>query len=254
MTETDVTSDTQTKAQGLPVCYASLMPLYAEQHGNLGYAGTSDYSFARNVNAVPLLAEEFPRAQLSYPIVFPGAEGGLPVALLGTEAGSNDHINPDGTWRSGSYIPAYLRRYPFALVREKEGSDRMLLCADTTAATLSEVEPGDAGLLFDGDAPSALGSRIVDFCRRYEEGLYRTRALIADLAKHDLLQPSKVQVKGPSGKTARIEGFHMVTEEKLRALPDDALADLARRGIVGLLAAHHFSIANFSGIVKDKVS
>lgn len=254
MNETSPPQNQTAGAPALPVCYSTLTPLYAEQHGALRFKAKADYSFARGVNAVPLLAEEFPRAQLSFPIVFPSGEGGIPVALLGTEKDRNDHVNEDGTWRQGSYVPAYLRRYPFALVRESAESDRMLLCADLSADTLTEEGSGTDDLLFENAGPSAMGSRVVDFCRRFEEGLYRTRAMIRDLAKHDLLQASQVQVRGPTGKMARVEGFNMVTEERMRALPDDVLADFARRGIIGLLAAHQFSIATFTDVMKSKVS
>ena len=232
----------------LPLCYTSLTPLVAEHHGAVSYAPDNNFAFAADVNAVPLMAEEFPRAQLSFPIVFTKAEPHLPVALLGPESGKNDFVEADGTWRKDAYIPAYLRRYPFALVGDGGEEGRMLLCADLQAPTISEDR--EEGKLFEGEAGTDIANNIMDFCKRYEASMQRTRAMVKELKELDLLEESVVNIKRGE-KTARIEGFCLVSEKRLRELDDEKLAGLTRRGVASLLAAHQFSIARFSGMFQE---
>ncbi|MEO1495106.1 MAG: SapC family protein [Pseudomonadota bacterium] len=246
MTDTDVLAQPLPGVSNLPLCYGSLTPLVAQRHGALRYKAPGRYDFSATVNAVPLLAEEFPRAQGAYPIVFTSAEPHLPVALLGHETGRNEFVDADGTWRKDTYVPAYLRRYPFALVSEKEGSDRMLLCADVGASGFCETGPDP--LLFDGDQPSETATRIIDFCKRYEESLQRTRAMVRELSDLGLLEDSTVRI-ARGGVAHRVEGFRMISETKMRALDDAPLASLARRGVIGLASAHIFSTQRFSDLV-----
>jgi len=92
--------------------YRSPVVLRFEQHRDLCVKPAGDYSFARDVNAVPISVGEFMPAIRNYPIVF--AEGSLtPVAILGLKQGENRFLTAGGAWRRDAYIPAYLRRYPF---------------------------------------------------------------------------------------------------------------------------------------------
>ena len=122
----------------LPLGYSALEPLIAERHAGLGFRRRKDFRFAERMHASPLAVEEFSRAHFDYPVVFTRSDPVLPVALLGMTADKNDFVDDDGQWTSGTYIPSYLRRYPFALARENETSQRMLLCADLTAPNFDE--------------------------------------------------------------------------------------------------------------------
>lgn len=246
---TETTADQPLPAvSALPLCYKSLTPLVAQRHGTLAFERNQNFGFAAGINAVPLVAAEFSRALSSYPIVFTRAEPFLPVALLGPETGKNEFVTADGSWREGVYIPAYLRRYPFALAADKAGSERMLLCADLNADGFTDG--GGTGQLFDGAEPSAASQQILDFCSRYETAMQNTRIMVGELSDLDLLEDSSVNIK--RGEQAfRINGFRVVSEEKMRALDDAKLAALTRRGIVGMITAHLFSTQRFSDLVQD---
>ncbi|MEM7710782.1 MAG: SapC family protein [Pseudomonadota bacterium] len=237
--------EVQLPGMKLPLLYSMLTPVTPERHGALRLRGMRDFGHAINVNAIPLTAEEFPRAMRDYPIVLADGPANLPVALVGMTANRNDQIDEDGMWAKGRYVPAYLRRYPFLLVREAEGADRSVLCADMTSTLFTE-DRGEGDALFeDGEAAPVL-SRVLDFCTRYDEAMVRTRSLMEDAAALDLVQSSRVEVNR-DGKTGRIEGFSVIAEDRLRALPDDKLADLARRGVLSLFHAHQMSLSNFAG-------
>jgi hypothetical protein len=157
----------------------------------------------------------------------------------------NDHVNPDGTWSPRSYVPAYLRRYPFLLVKQDAASQRQILCADLSSMMFGGDEASTNPLFTETGAQSQQLSDILDLATRYETSVQRTNEVMAEITALGLLQPSTVNVsKGP--QTARIEGFAVIAEDKMRALDDATLARLARRGVLGLFSAHHMSLANFS--------
>lgn len=248
MTETNG-KDQQNSTNILPPGYTSLTPLLAEKHQDLRYTPLPTYEFAKSLHAVPLVADEFPRAQLSFPIVFTKNLPRLPVGMLSAQSGANEYV-ADGKWKDGEYVPAYLRRYPFALVKESMESDRMLLCADLTAPQFAESNDGMP--LFDGQDPSNASKQVIEFCRHYEASVQRTRQLVDELEKLQVFEDSSVKIQ-KGEKSARVEGFALVSEKLLRELGDTELASLARRGVIGLVAAHQFSINQFSGVMKDSL-
>lgn len=78
----------------------------------------------------------------------------------------------------------------------------------------------------------------------------RTRLAMEEAVKLDLIQPSTVTIS-KGGKSYKVDGFQIISEEKLRALPDDILAELARRGVLTIYAAHHLSLTNFSNFGSE---
>ncbi|MBM7070299.1 SapC family protein [Actibacterium sp. 188UL27-1] len=236
--------DKQLQPETLPLLYQTLVPLSPEGQGSLGFQADRDFSFAARANAIPLTADEFPMALKDYPIVFSAGAKSTPLALVGMQQGRNDHVTADGSWRTGTYIPAYLRRYPFALVRESDTAERNILCADLSSTLFSTTAAPDRMMFEDGKS-SKLLTGILEFCNRYEVALHRTRLMVEDAQKHDLIGPSTVSISR-GGKTLRVEGFCVVSEERLRDLPDDVLASFARRGVLNIFAAHQMSLSNFS--------
>lgn len=232
-----------------PLGYDSLTPLIAERHSNLRYAGGGGYAFARRINVVPLLAEEFGLAQAQFPILFPHAAPYLPLALLGARQGKNDFVGEDGRWRQGTYVPAYLRRHPFMLASATEHPDRRLLCADLSAEGFGAVD-GAAAFFDDKGGASPMAAQILDFCQRFDVAEQRTRATVLQFADLDLLEPGSISVNR-DGQTFRVDGFQVISQKRLNALDDKTLAGFTRRGVMPLIAAHQFSTTQFSDLFRE---
>ena len=237
-------ADKELQPDRLPTLYKTLVPLTAERHGAYYLSNERSYDYASTTNAIPITADEFPQAMRSFPIVLAGVDMPTPVALVGYTAGKNDHVDADGSWKEGAYIPAYLRRYPFAYVREAQDVDRNILCADLSSMIFETSGEPDRALFVDGK-PGKLLSNVMDFSNRYEEALQRTRATMQEAQRLDLIDPSSVTISR-DGKTTKVEGFHIISEEKLRNLPDADLARLARNGMLSVFTAHHLSLTNFT--------
>jgi len=231
----------------LPFLYTSLAPITAQHHKDLRIKSERQFDVAAKANAIPITCDEFAQVVRHYPIVFTTGAKPMPMALVGLRKGVNDQIDAQGKWTTGAYVPAYLRRYPFLLVKEREDAPRQILCADMSSTLFTQSPEGSTALLNDDGTQSEHLSGILDFATRYETSAQRTRQVMAEVAELDLLQTTTVNLS-KQDKTARIEGFQVISEEKLRDLDDATLAGLARRGLLALFAAHHMSMANFSNM------
>src|SRR5579863_7108577 len=132
------------REEALPLFYAKPCPLRPQLHGGVSLKQPRHFGFARIGNAIPITSAEFPQVQRDYPIVFTEAPLPMPVAVVGLEDGINSMVEPNGTWRLGSYVPAYVRRYPF-LFAEHPQTRALTLCIDEASDCL---EPGDRNPLF----------------------------------------------------------------------------------------------------------
>lgn len=215
------------------------------RHRNLRIAPhPGDYSFAAGVNSLPLATAEFARAACDHPILFAGADAAsvVPAALLGLRAGENLAVDAHGQWREESYIPAFLRRYPFVLAEKASAEDGFNVCLDEAYPGLGEAE-GEP--LFGEDGANApLLDGALHFLQEYQVHLQRTREFTARLHELELLQPKAIRFQPASGEAFSLDGFFVVDEEKLRALKGKPLLDLLRSGDLGWIHVHLMSLVN----------
>ena len=115
-------------APGLPQFYRRPAAVNRERHANKSITDAG-FGFAADANAVALNAVELQHAARSYPIVFATTSPAIPIAVLGLREKQNLFIGGDGVWRPDTYIPAYVRRYPF-IFSQTPGSTQLTLCVD----------------------------------------------------------------------------------------------------------------------------
>lgn len=222
----------------MPPLYGRLEPLTLETHRLLRLKDAG-FGFAAGLSAVPLAAEEFIPAARHLPIVFAAEAPHMPVAVTGLKPGANLCVGGDGRWRGDAYIPAYLRRFPFFLVRVKAGAEEMALCLDPGAPQL--VQEGGEALFDAAGQPTEAAKRAFEFTRAVEQAFARTRDMAAGLAAMGLLAPATVEVH-KDGKPVRVDGFHAVQREALARLSPAQLAELRDKGWLDAVYAHLFSM------------
>lgn len=232
-----------------PPLYGNLVPLDREQHKNLRLqAELSTLERVAHLNSLFLTVVEFNEACKEFPIVFvrvgdAPAEGGAitvaPLAVLGLKPGSNVFIK-EGKW-SADYMPAYLRRYPFAMARIGEGNE-IAVCIDSDWRGFSQTE---GTLLFAADGqPTEFLLNAKNFLEGFEREAERTRLACAELVDMGLLQDMRFEATMPSGEKIDVDGFLAVNEQKLTELPDDQVLRLHRNGLLALLEMHRVSLGN----------
>ena len=242
-----------------PPLYGNLVPLDRVVHKNLRLK-TDDMPIVRRVadqNSLFLTVVEFADACKEFPIVFvrvndTAAPAGsplvvAPLAVFGLKVGSNLFV--DGDKWLGNYVPAYLRRYPFAMARIEQGApDQLAVCYDDKWAGFNETE-GNSLFAADGQ-PTEFLLNAKNFLESYETEAERTRLVCQQLVELDLLRDMRFEATMPSGEKVEVEGFLAVDEKKLAELPDDKVLQIYRNGLVSLLEMHRISMSNMNRLAN----
>ena len=229
--------------------YDSAVPVSKARHADLSI-GEANFEFAANVNSVPLMAVEIPRAVRDYTIVFAGTDVITPVVLLGVENNSNVYVNAEGGW-DAEYVPAFVRRYPFVFSMSEDES-QFTLCIDESWKACQR--DGEGRRLFDdqGERTEYL-SQMLAFLEQYQAHFNRTKTFCAKLKELDLLEPMKADFKLADGKEHSLGGFMAVNREKLKNIPEASASELLKSDELELIFNHLLSMANLRS-VADRAS
>lgn len=230
--------------------YQSAVPLSAARHGDVYIEADDSYAFTADINAVPLMAIEFPQASAEYAIVFT-AQGDdvMPAAVLGVRNEENLYLSAEARWKA-DYIPAFIRRYPFIFSSSVDGK-KLTLCIDESHPGINREGRGNA--IFGPDAtPTPYVEKVLDFLREFQAQFERTREFCTRIKELQLLEPMQVNVTTPKGEKISLGGFLAVSRDKLRGLSGDTLEKLARNDELELLYLHLSSMNNFSEF-KDRL-
>jgi hypothetical protein len=221
--------------------YKTAVPVTRGRHGDWYLETTPSYGFGKQTNSVPLMAVEFPQAAAEYAIVFAGADDEyLPAVILGVRGDENLFIDRNDAW-TASYIPAFVRRYPFVF---SQSGDRFLLCIDEAFHGFNQEGRGHR-LFHEDGKPSAYVDGILKFLQEYQAQFLRTRQFCARLRELDLLEPMQAQVTTDAGRKLSLTGFMAVNRAKLKDLPPETLAELVKSDELELIYLHLQSMRNF---------
>lgn len=229
--------------------YSKVVPLSKVKHKNTSVRAVKHFSFAKNINSVPLTAAEFPFCASEFSIVFTGTDEDItPALILGIQEGENAYIREDGTMHS-KYIPAFLRRYPFVFSTDEEAKS-FTLCVDEEFEGLNEDGEGERFFGEDGEHTTYL-KNVLNFTKEYQNQFNRTRMFCKKLKELDLLSPMEAVINTKEGTTSKLTGFLTVSREKLSQLSDENLLSLTKSGELELIYLHLHSIRNFKAIAND---
>ena len=230
--------------------YETAAPVSSGRHAQCCVDSGGGYAFSRNVNAVPLMAVEFPPAAAEYAIVFAGKDDAvMPSVILGMRGKENAYLDAAGGWRA-KYIPAFIRRYPFVFSSSNDGQT-FTLCIDETFAGFNREGRGQP--LFTGDGkPTAYVDNVLKFLQEYQAQFQRTRAFCNKLREQDLLEPMQATMSLETGEHISLTGFMAVDRKKLKALSGEALHELAKTDELELIYLHLQSMRNFNN-VRDRL-
>ena len=231
--------------------YDNVSPLSKEKHGSWSVEVGGDFAHVKGMNVLPVLAAEFVTAYKEYPIVFSKNETTIqPVALLGIRDGENLYVDDENRW-TASYLPAFLRRYPFVFARSEDGKT-FTLCIDENFTGFNQDGKGER--LFTDDAqPTPYVNNVLQFLQNFQNEHARSQAFCRKLDEFDLLESHNAVWTGPDGQKAALTGFFCIKREKLNNLPPKVVAGMMKRGEMDLIFAHLFSLGNFHAL-KEKLA
>ena len=239
----DSTKSDAKKATGnMPLFYTNPAPLDAKAHANLSLVDQFGFDFTRGVNAVPVNLIEMPQICHFYPIAFSPDGQATPVAILGLRDNENLFLNDDGVWEGNTYIPAYIRRYPF-IFSELPESDQLTLCVDMNENVVTE---GAKQRFFNEEGqPTDLAQNALEFCKSYHAAAQQTLEFSAAIAKADILTEREAQLNVAGNRRINFSGFQIIDEEKFSKLDEKTFLEWRAKGYLPYIYAHLFSGAQW---------
>ena len=254
---TDTTAGTSVAMATMPLLtppygYGEIVPLNRTHNLKLS-AISSDQrltpSFCRNINAISVVIGELNIAARDYPIVFvSGPVGFMPVAILGLLDRQNLFVDDSGQWDPLTYIPAYVRRYPFCIARV--GDDQTLRNQRVVCVERTCIDP-DGSRLFDAQGmPSAQWVEIEQLLQQYEDELDDTSQMCAIFSKLGLFSPFQFQIKQDSNTMLTIQDMHRIDLAAFEALKPASHKALVSKGLMGPIYTHFNSLENFGRLYQ----
>ena len=237
-------------ASGPPLFYKEPRPLRAETHGGKALKKPIAYGFAASTYAVVLHAQEFRFAAATYPIVFADDDSAMPLAVLGYRAGQNLFVDEAGNWAAGSYIPSYVRRYPFASGQGVTENEPILYLDEGSDLIVDRDSDPEAEPLFEGGEPSQRTKDMLSLCAAFQQQTTITNAFIEAVKAQGLLELKEIRLDLPGGQSQQLAGLRIIEEERFNALPDEVYLDWRRNGWLPLVYWHWASMDNFLRLVQ----
>ncbi len=221
--------------------YEKAVPVSSNRHKSMSVQ-RMDYSYASDLNAVPIVIGEFGKIALEYPIVFTRVGERIEaVALLGFRDRENLYLNEDGTW-DANYVPAFIRRYPFVF-HHRDEAEQFVLCIDESYPGVNSEGLGQR-LFDDAGEGSDYLKRMLDFTTSYQKEALMSQTFGDRLIALDILGQAEVTFTQENGAKAATRGMIAIDKERLAKLPAEKLAELMEFGDLERIYAHLISLAN----------
>jgi hypothetical protein len=205
--------------------------------------------FGDNVATVLTFPTEFADVQREYPIFFrkdPATGEYQSVALLGFQEGENLFLE-GGRWNA-KYLPGIVARGPFLIGFQEQQVDGAMrkepvIHVDLDHPRVSRTEGQPVFLPRGGNSP--LLEHIAAVLRGIHQGLDFSKAMFAEFARLELIEPVKLEVAVSESEKYALQGLHTINQEKLRTLDDESVLRLHR---TGFLQGAHLVIASLGNV------
>lgn len=239
--------------------YKNPVPLNKERHKGKGLKYTDrPFDFLADAHFVPITVGEFGAASGRFPIIFLG-ENKTAVAAMGLRAGENLFVDPEtGRFESFTYLPAFVRRYPFVSAVHGNENDRFTVCVDEGSHLFSD----DPEMKFfdENGEPSEFTQRAIDYVRRFETDVRNTHEFVKTIDGLGLFtqQEAKFQPRDPNGQPVGeaqvVASYWGIDGGKLRELDAKKLAELRDNTYLGAIYAHMLSMAQWELLIQRAVA
>ncbi len=220
------------------------------QHQDLRVIAQRGERWGDAVMSCPVIADEFRALQGHYPVLFqPDGDGGfLPVALFGLVQGENLFLDGDG-WQA-DYIPLSMRRLPFSIGVD---GDELRVMVDMASPRITRGADGQALFLPHGGL-SEFMEQSTAVLHTLHEGFQALPGFVQALLDHELLEPVVIDVERPDGSHGRLEGFHVIHEERLAALDAARVALLHEADYLQPVYMAIASLSNLPRLVRQHLA
>jgi hypothetical protein len=231
---------------------SSHVTLSSKEHRDIRIRGGASAELGDAVMACITVPSEFRRVQNEFPILFRrDLESGRfsALVLFGFENGENLFLQ-DGRW-DASYRPLALSIQPF-LIGWAQDRDESEVHIDLQHKRVAQA--GEEGLrAFDADGrPTPYLESVMGGLDELDQGYRSSADFFAALERYELLEPFSFDVELRDGSSHRLVGYHLIDEEKLRALEPGAINELHSADYLMPIFMALASLSNLARLVERK--
>ena len=231
--------------------FKKIVPIVEKNHKQIKVKAIDNFEFVKDTHLASVMVHEFSRAASTYPIVFledTVNDQFKPVVMLGLQEGENLFVQ-DKKWNA-SYIPAIIRRYPFALSKTPE-DNRYVICIDEDSEFVNEEE-GQAIFNEDGSASEVI-ERVKKYLTELQQMEVFTEAFCAEMKAENMFTPLNMKVR-VGNEIKNVGGAYVINEERFNALNDEKYLALKKKQYIPVIYSHLSSLAQIERLLgfKDK--
>jgi hypothetical protein len=227
--------------------------LDSASHRDLRVLETASSALGDGVMTALAMPDEFRQVQAHYPIVFRRdlATGSFSaLALFGFENGENLFLS-GGRW-DAPYRPLAHAVQPFLIGPATAAGEPPQVHIDMGHPRVAAAAGQGIRLFDDNGRPTPF---LEDAAQRLGDldAAYRSSGgFFAVLERHDLLEPFTLEVPLADGSKHSLVGFHVIDEDRLRALSAADIAALHADGHLMPIYMAVASISQFSALVARR--
>lgn len=230
--------------------FQQLVPVNKARHATTRIKQIEGFGFAAKFHIASVMVHEFARAAAIYPLVFledKAKDEFRPVVLLGLDEGENLFVDAAGKWQA-SYVPAIIRRYPFALA--STGQDgQFTVCIDEGSSLVGTTE--GVPLFDDKGEPTEAIESVKRYLGELQQMDVFTRAFCKYFAEHNLFTPLNMRVR-QADQAKNITGCYVVNEERLNNLSNERFIEMREKRYLPAVYAHLMSLAQIERLMLLK--
>ena len=224
--------------------YQDLEILNKINHKNNSVKEVKDFSYAKNLMNAPITVTEFFEACKNYPILFTKDkdENWFASIMLGYKENENIFIDDKGAWDKLHYIPAFVRRYPFIFVEQKN-NDELIVALNKDSLSIDKKDESRK-LFNDKGENTEFLNNVISFLNQFYVDSMATKEFVKQLDEWELLEEKIATVITPNQEQFNINGLYIVNEEKLKHLSKKKKDEICNKNAIPLITAHLISLSN----------
>jgi SapC protein len=227
-----------------------LVELSRGEHAGLRIRSDRVEATASGQHLVPVVASEFRKAAIQYPIVFAKhPDTGRFAAYVLTGLGVKENLFWTGTELDVAYVPLNVRRQPFYVGTPgpAEGPAANVLCVDLDNPCLDAS--GDKAIVNPDGTDSSYLKEMLAILGELVTGRAATEQFIATLLSLKLLAPILLDIVLDDKTPLQLQGLYGLDEERFRQLDTGEIASLWRSGALDLI----YSVMISSGQIFELI-
>ena len=228
-----------------------LVELSREEHSALKINPDLAEASAARQHLIPIVASEFRKAAIQYPIVFAkNPETGRFAAFVLNGLEPEENLFWSGTKLDVAYVPLNIRRGPFFVgtADTSSGANGNVLCIDIESSCLTAS--GQKSMVEADGSDSAYLKEILSIVGELVHGQKQTSSLINTALSLDLLCPIMLDIVFEDGKPLHVEGLYSIDEDRFRSLDKDKVERIWNEGLMDLFYSVIISTGQIFNLIR----